>query len=120
MPLVTEIGLPPFTAVPLVNDAPSAVDTGHLTIVTPSAYPDVLPIPVIGLLRKTNGDPLWLNTPVQITDLSKSSSTHATFVRTLPSVYEFVSLQTVIEFERLTTHCARKTFFFKVCTHVLL
>ncbi len=64
----TETGLPPFTAVPLVNDAPSAIDSGQLVTIAPEAYPDDLPLPVIGLLQKPNGEPLWLNTAVRLAD----------------------------------------------------
>lgn len=62
----TETGLPAFTAAGLVNDAPAAINTGLLKLVTPTAYPDDLPIPVVGLLQKNSGDPLWLNARVRI------------------------------------------------------
>ncbi|MGI9244292.1 MAG: hypothetical protein ACR2RV_26065 [Verrucomicrobiales bacterium] len=64
----TETGLPAFTAVPLVNDAPSAINTGELVTIVPRAYPTDLPLPVIGLLQKTNRDPLWLNAPLRLAD----------------------------------------------------
>ena len=64
----SETGLPAFTAVLLVNDAPSAIDTGTLKLITPKAFPDDRPIPTIGLLEKTNGDPLWLNARLRIAD----------------------------------------------------
>ena len=60
----TETGLPAFTAAPLVNDAPSAVNTGVLNVTLPSAYPDELPLPVICRLQKENGTPLWLHSLV--------------------------------------------------------
>ena len=69
----TETGLPAFNAAPLVNDASSAVNTGQLITVTPAAYPDDLPVPFIALLQKTNGDPLWLNSKLRISDYPANS-----------------------------------------------
>ncbi|YCM46220.1 hypothetical protein V2O64_09330 [Verrucomicrobiaceae bacterium 227] len=60
----SETGLPSFIAAPLVNDAPSAVNTGTLQLVAPSNYPDELAIPIVARLQKPNGDPLWLHSAV--------------------------------------------------------
>lgn len=64
----TETGLPAFTAVPLVDDAPSAINTGELVTIVPRAYPSNLPLPVIGLLQKSDGAPLWLNAALRLAD----------------------------------------------------
>jgi len=69
----TETGLPAFNAVPLVNDAPSAINTGRLVTVTPAAFPDDLPIPVITLLQKVTDKPLWLNSRVNIANQPDST-----------------------------------------------
>lgn len=61
----SETGLPAFVAAPLVNDAPSAVNTGNLVVTSPTAYPDELPLPVVARLQKGNGDPLWLHSEVR-------------------------------------------------------
>lgn len=60
----SETGLPAFVAAPLVNDAPSAVNTGTLHLVSPSHYPDELAIPVVARLQKADGEPLWLHSLV--------------------------------------------------------
>jgi len=57
----SETGLPPFVAAPLVNDAPSAVNTGQLELISPENYPNDLALPVVALLKKNNDDPLWLH-----------------------------------------------------------
>jgi hypothetical protein len=68
----SETGLPAFVAAPLVNDAPSAVNTGSLIITMPSAYPDELALPVVARLQKNNGDPLWLHSPVVASNFPQS------------------------------------------------
>lgn len=60
----SETGLPAFVAAPLVNDAPSAVNTGHLEIILPTNYPDELALPLVARLKKADGDPLWLHSLV--------------------------------------------------------
>ena len=69
----TETGLPAFTAVPLVNDSPAAINTGQLITVAPVAYPDDLPVPVVALLQKVGGDPLWLNASVSVANQPRNS-----------------------------------------------
>ena len=64
----SETGLPAFVAAPLVNDAPSAVNTGSLQLISPANYPDDLAIPVAARLQKSNGDPLWLHSLVTAED----------------------------------------------------
>lgn len=60
----SETGLPAFVAAPLVNDAPSTINTGTLHLVSPSNYPDELAIPVVARLQKADGEPLWLHSLV--------------------------------------------------------
>jgi hypothetical protein len=57
----SEDGLPPFTPLRTVNDAPSAFSGGTLKIVAPAAWPVGLPIPVAAFLLNGSGDGLRLN-----------------------------------------------------------
>ncbi len=63
--ITTEDGIPSFTPPPLVDDAPSALTAGTLTVVAPASFPAGLPIPVATYLRNSAGQPLWLNGNVQ-------------------------------------------------------
>ena len=69
----SETGLPAFTAAALVNDAPSAINTGRLELVAPAAFPEDRQRPVIALLENVDGTPLWLNARVEISGVPSST-----------------------------------------------
>jgi len=57
----SEDGIPSFTPLRTVNDAPSAFAGAVLKIVAPSSWPVGLPIPMAAILRKGDGEGLRLN-----------------------------------------------------------
>lgn len=57
----SEDGIPPFTPLRTVNDAPSAFAGNTLKIVAPAAWPAGLPIPMAAMLRNGSGEIVRLN-----------------------------------------------------------
>jgi hypothetical protein len=57
----TEDGIPPFTPLRTVNDAPSAFAGNTLKIVAPAAWPVGLPIPMAAMLRNGSSETVRLN-----------------------------------------------------------
>jgi hypothetical protein len=57
----TEDGIPPFTPLRTVNDAPSAFSGNTLKTVAPPSWPAGLPIPLVAMLRNGSNEPVRLN-----------------------------------------------------------
>lgn len=70
----TEDGIPTWTPPPPVDDAPSAFAGGTLTLVAPPRIPTGLPVPVVTLLRQSDGSPLWLNGTVVSSNFYSSTT----------------------------------------------